>query len=118
MMFSNRPDQVNHSLHLIIDSKTISFQDSTKFLCIIVDSKLSFHKHISLIIQKMFKTIGIFYKLKQNSAPKKVMISMYYSLIYPCLVYGNLVWDKTYHFHINQLKLLQKKIIRMINSSE
>ena len=37
LMFSNRPYQIDHSLHLILDNRNISFQDSTNFVGIIVD---------------------------------------------------------------------------------
>ena len=60
------------------------------------------------------KSVGIFYKLKQN-IPTKVLVSLYYSLFYPYICYGNLIWGKTYHVHISRLKLTQKIILR-INS--
>ena len=39
---------------------------------------------------------------------------MYYSFIYPYLQYCNEVWGNAYAVHINRLKLLQKRAIRII----
>ena len=118
ILFTNRPNLIDPSIQLKINNQIISFRDSSKFLGVVIDRKLSFEIHVNLIIQKISKTIGIFYKLKQNGTPKSVLISMYYSLFYPYLLYGNLIWGKTYQVHINKIKLLQKKIIRIICGTE
>ena len=118
ILFTNRPNLIDPSIQLKINNQTILFRESSKFLGVIIDSKLSFEMHINLVIKKISKTIGIFYKLKQNGAPKNVLICMYYSLFYPYLLYGNLIWGKTYRVHINKLLILQKKIIRIISGAE
>ena len=46
------------------------------------------------------------------------MISLYYNLIYPYLIYGNLIWGKTYQVHINRILLLQKKAVRIISFAD
>ena len=40
---------------------------------------------------------------------------LYYTLIYPYLHYGNIVWANTYQSNLDPLKKLQKKIIRIIS---
>lgn len=45
------------------------------------------------------------------------MIDLYYSLIYPHLLYGILAWGGSSDIHLQPLLLLQKKIIRTITSS-
>jgi hypothetical protein len=39
---------------------------------------------------------------------------LYYSLVYPYLTYGNLIWGNTYKKRIQKLINIQKKIIRLI----
>ena len=45
------------------------------------------------------------------------MFRLYYSLVYPYLYYGNIIWDATYESNLKQLNLLQKRIIRIITKS-
>ena len=44
------------------------------------------------------------------------MISLYYTFIYPYLIYCNLVWGNTFQSHLKPLQILQKKALRVINS--
>ena len=46
------------------------------------------------------------------------MIKVYYSLIYPYVIYCNLAWGGTYPNHLLPLIKLQKKIIRLINNEQ
>ena len=39
---------------------------------------------------------------------------LYYSLVYPYLTYGNLIWGITYKTRIQKLINIQKKVIRLI----
>ena len=43
---------------------------------------------------------------------------MYYSFVYPYLLYGILIWGDAANAHLNSLFLIQKKIIRIITLSE
>src|SRR6218665_1906269 len=46
-----------------------------------------------------------------------VMVTLYYSLIYPYLTYCNMIWSSTYTSRLSHLVILQKKAIRIINKS-
>ena len=50
--------------------------------------------------------------------PKSSLISLYYSLVYPYLIYYLPVWGATYNEHLKPLIVLQKKCIRIINGLE
>ena len=45
---------------------------------------------------------------------KKIMLTLYYSLIYPHLIYANEVWGNTFENQINRIVVLQKRIVRII----
>ena len=64
----------------------------------------------------IFRTVQIFHILKFH-VPKKVLLNLYYSLVYPYLIYCVLAWGSTYKVHINKLVILQKRIIRSITFS-
>ena len=42
---------------------------------------------------------------------------LYHTLVYPHLTYGTTIWGGTHKTHTHKLKIKQKKIIRIINSS-
>lgn len=46
------------------------------------------------------------------------MQNLYYSLVYPYLIYCNIVWGGTYNTYLNQLAVLQKRVIRIITGEE
>ena len=45
------------------------------------------------------------------------MRGLYYTLIYPYLSHGNIVWKNTYTTRLEPIRKLQKKIIRIITDS-
>ena len=99
-----------------LDNRILPFSNVHKFLGVIIDKNLRFDEHIRAVCKKISKSIGIMYKLK-NYMPQHLLISIYYSLIYPYLTYGNLIWGGTYPTHLEPLFLLQKKVVRIISKS-
>ena len=83
----------------------------------LVNSDLTFKKHVSYICNKLSKTIGILNKLKYF-VPRDIMIKLYYSLAYPYFTYCNIVWGNTFPIHLKPLIILQKKLIRVITNSD
>ena len=43
---------------------------------------------------------------------RSILVSLYYSLLYPYFTYGIVVWGKSYHHTIDPLFILRKKTIR------
>ena len=84
---------------------------------ILIDSKLSFKQHITSITKKISRAIGSLYKLR-HYASKKVLIMMYYSLIYPFFIYALPVYGTANHIHLNSIHLLQKKVVRSVTLSD
>ena len=79
-----------------------------------LDDKIKFDIHTKYIGAKISKSIGILYRIK-DYVPHKILKSIYYSLIYPYLSYGIIIWGGTYQTHLNPLVILQKRAIRLIN---
>ena len=89
-------------------------ESNMKFLGIMLDDQLKFDSHTKYIGNKISKSIGILYRIK-DYAPHKILKSIYYSSIYPYLSYGIIIWGGTYNTHLNPLVILQKRAIRLIN---
>ena len=97
-----------------LNGQNLDFQDSVKFLGVTVDKNLKFNHHISLVCSKVSRSIGIMYKLKPFF-PLCILKNIYYSLIYPYLIYGNLIWGGTYKIHLEPLFVLQKRAVRILS---
>ena len=102
---------------IIINRHAIEQKDHVKYLGILIDSKLSFKQHITSITKKISRAIGLLYKLR-HYVSKKVLIMMYYSLIYPFLIYALPVYGTANHIHLNSIHLLQKKVVRLVTFSD
>ena len=105
--FSNK----RHSDHRIILNNTpLEYVSFVKYLGIYIDKKLSFSKHIEEVCGKISKSIGIMYRVS-SFCPKNILMKLYYALIYPYLIYCNIIWGGAYPSHINKILLLQKRTI-------
>lgn len=56
--------------------------------------------------------------LIDNNLDLNNLIQLYYSLIYPFLIYGLIVWGNTYITTLNPIIILQKKAVRIITFSK
>ena len=113
MLFTNRNVTPSSLDHISINSEIIDVVETGKFLGLKLDNKLTFSFHLKDISVKLSKTVGIFYKL-QPDVPRNNLISLYYSLFYPYILYCILIWGGSYNTHLKPIELLQKKIVRII----
>ena len=113
MLFSNRKNHVSNNPKIFLNNFDISFVDRYNFLGVVIDNSLKFHLHISECCNKVSKSIGILYKIRYN-APKRILIHLYYSFVYPYLSYCITLWGGTDFIYLDKIFLLQKKSIRII----
>ena len=69
---------------LAIDGHRIDETGHTKFLGVIIDYKLNSKKHISYIIGKIAKWIGVITNARKL-LDKEILVTLYYTFIYPYL---------------------------------
>ena len=69
---------------LAIDGHRIDETGHTKFLGVIIDYKLNWKKHISYIIGKIAKWIGVITNARKL-LDKEILVTLYYTFIYPYL---------------------------------
>ena len=100
---------------LQIDRKPIERVAQFIFLGLILQSNLTWSKHINHVSLKISKTIGILYRLKAI-CPLAVLQTLYNTLILPFFNYCIFVWGATIN-EGNLLHRLQKKALRLISSS-
>ena len=114
--FSTRTEPYNVNVPLILNGINVKFSNSVKYLGITLDNKLTFGDHVIDINKKIAKNCGILYRLSHN-APKRILVCLYYALIYPYLTYCNPIWGGASDVHLNKLLLIQKKTVRAITKS-
>ena len=114
MVFHTSNRSVTYSV-LQMDRRPIERVSQFNFLGLILRSNLAWSKHINHVSLKIFKTIGILYRLKAIY-PSAVLQTVYNTLILPFFNYCILVWGATINDG-NLLHRLQKKALRLISSS-
>ncbi len=112
-----------HRSRIKNDVKNIMFQDevihrvsSTKFLGVIIDDKLKWKEHITYVKNKVSKSFGILYKTRQY-LDKCTLRNLYYTFVYPYLIYCVEVWGNACSSYLEPLIIAQKQCIRTITFS-
>ena len=85
-----------------IQNCTINKTDSIKFLGVIIDNKLNWHEHIIYIKNKISKSIGIIYKVRKY-VEKQTIKNMYYTFVFPYLIYCNEIWGNACQAYVDPL---------------
>ena len=112
MIFTTKKSYIC-TISLNIDGHPITEVSKTKFLGVIIDNKLKCNEHITYTGHKISRGIGMIIKA-QKVPSSSALIVLYYSLIYPIVIYRNHVWGSTYEGRLDNLHLLYKKILRII----
>ena len=113
MLFSN--SKLPEKLDISIKNHCIDYVDVTKFLGVLIDEKLNWKQHINMVRNKLGKTISVIARSKKI-LNKDSMHTLYCSMFLPYINYCTEVWGNTYVTNVKPICLLQKKIVRIINS--
>ena len=116
VIFHPSQKKVQYPINLIINNKILEEKKYVKYLGIIMDCNLNWKQHIHELSKKVSRSIGILSKLR-HYVPQSILIQIYYSIVFPFLIYGVLIWGNTYKTNIYPLVILQKKAIRIITFS-
>jgi hypothetical protein len=116
MLFSPNRRKAVTTCKIFIQNSTLTRVGSIKFLGFILDERLSWEFHAKHIRNKIAKGIGIITKARKY-LPKPTLLTLYYSFIYPYLMYGIEVWGCMINSYSLPIFKLQKKIVRIITFS-
>ena len=117
MIFTNKPNTITDNDNIFLNNESVKIKTNENFLGLILDDQLKFVKHIQFVCKKVSKTVGLLYSIK-HYIPHKILINLYYSLVYPYFLYANLIWGGACHSHLAPLVILQKRLIRVINKAQ
>ena len=117
VLFHPSQRKISINFQLSINDKIIKQCYSVKYLGILIDSNLGWKSQIECIAKKIKRSVGVLSKLRYY-VHTNILTNLYYTLIYPFLIYGMIVWGNTYPSAIQPLFVLQKKAMRIITFSE
>jgi hypothetical protein len=109
--------KISHGLILRIAGKQIKQDSHVKYLGLIFDSNLNWKKHIHELNKKLSRGIGILSKIR-HFVNSSILTQLYYSLIYPFLTYGILLWGNNCLTTLKPIITRQKRAIRIITFSK
>ena len=95
-------------VNVVMQQNTIDRRNSTNILELIIDDKLKWHDHIQHVKHKIARSVGMLYKIR-HYLNKVTLLNMYYTFVFPYLIYGVEIWGGTPLNHINPLKQIKKK---------
>ena len=101
---------------LQIRNQNITSVNNTKFLGVIIENKLKWLDHVTFIKNKISKSIGIINKIRFFKN-KRTLRNLYYTFVYPYLIYCIEIWGNTHDSYLSPLIKLQKKAVRIITFS-
>jgi hypothetical protein len=113
MIFGPKKKAANSDINISINGITLNRVHQTTFLGIILDDGCTWKPHITYLSKKIAKSIGIL-SLAKQTLNKDTLLQLYYSFIYPYLLYCNLIWGKATNTNIWPLFKLQKIAVRII----
>ena len=117
MIFKNRhSNRIYDDLNICIDGRKISKVSHTKFLGVLLDESLTWSNHTSNIVNILSKYCGILYRLREV-LPSKALFSLYNTLVFPHLIYCNLIWADSNNTNLHSIHLKQKRILRLCSNS-
>lgn len=84
-----------------------------KYLGIVIDKHLVWDKHINKITSKISSRVGVIRKLSYF-LPRKILLSLYYSLIHCNLEYLCMVWGSASNRYLKPVQVLQNRCLKYI----
>ena len=93
---------------ILINKHVINEVNSVKYLGILLDSQLPYKNQINALSKKVSRAIAVLYKLRPF-VTSKTLISVYYAIIYPFLLYGIVLCGNLSTTLINHYIFCKKK---------
>jgi hypothetical protein len=111
IIFHPAQKRVNYQEKVSLNDQILKQEIYTTYLGVVIDCHLNWKAHISKVSKKKIKrNIGAISRVR-HFVDSNNLINLYYSLVYPYLIYGLVAWGNTYSSSINPLYIFQKKAV-------
>lgn len=113
MVFTNQRNNDLNDLDIRLNGVDIKKVESERFLGVILETNMTWKKHISSLASKIARNSGMIYNLN-GIVPEKVLKTLYNSFIQSHLNYCSNVWGLGSKASINKIFTAQKKAVRAV----
>lgn len=113
IIFKSKLKSFNFNLKLKINGKKLYPCSHIKYLGVILDEYLNWHKHIDSLSVKLRRANGAL-SILRHYVPKSILLSIYHAIFSSHLIYGCQVWAQHENMYNKRILLLQKSAIRII----
>ena len=113
MIFPPKIKRVIPEINIYINKEKITMVYECRFLGVIINNNLNWNGHIKHLESKISRSVGIIGKARKYLGGK-IMETLYYTMVYPYLLYCNLLWGNANDKTLWPIFKLQKKAIRLI----
>lgn len=108
-------ENLKHFLGINFNGELIKREKSIKYLGLIIDEKLTWNDHVKLLKNKLISMAFAIYRINKI-IPKKQLWLLYNAHFMSHLSYLNPIWNKCNEYHLNEIQILQNKIIKTIEN--
>ena len=96
-----------------MDTKVLKYKENTRYLCLLLDHKLTWYSHIQELNKMLVKYTGIFSKIRY-CLPLTCRHTVYNAFISSRLNYGSEIYVNTTKKFIQPLIITKNKILRIL----
>ena len=95
--------KLDHNVTLIMNRRALEQKDHVKYLGVLVDEHLTWNHHISHVIKKISRGIGVLAKLRYFLNPT-LLKNVYYCLVFSYLSYGVQAWGSASKTNLSKIQ--------------
>jgi len=119
MLFTKQNEYIdtNFNVQIEINNHLLSRTECVKYLGVIIDDKLIWKPHITLVKKQVSKASGIICKLKHYILFRSLK-TVYYSIVYSHLPYAITSWGSSSFSTLNTLNIIHNKLLRIMRFSK
>lgn len=108
--FSRKKETIVHKYALF--GQDIERVNQIKDLGVILDIQLSFKQHISFVVDKASKILGLIFRISKHFSDIYCLKSLYCSLSRSVLEYCSVVWTPHYNNGVERVESVQRRFLR------
>jgi hypothetical protein len=108
ILFRSSNKKPKQDIKININGINIEQVRNSVFIGIVIDECFTWKDHIAKVAKKLIRAAGMIAKIRHFVNRNAVKL-IYYALVYPYLIYGNLKWGNTYKNRFQKIMNIQKK---------
>ena len=113
MVFSNRPNNIQHDFFININGNKIERVDSCTYLGVLIDTRLKWNLHINSVVRKIRYLLFVMRKFSATLKPSSLSM-IYHALFFSNINYGLIAWGGSYNTHLKKLQSVLNRMLKIV----